>query len=290
VAAVPRQRDQPGGGALRGTGSGKEYFAKAIHEASARRGKPFVAVNCAAIPETLIESELFGHLPGSFSGDGAKGKRGRIQEADGGTPFLDEIGDMALALQARLLRVLAEREVLPVGATRPVRVDIRVVAATHHDLEALVRERRFRDDLFYRLAGAHLQRPPLRARRDLPWLVQTMLEQQQPSQPPVRLSPDAQAGLARRKQRAEWVALRKGVAHLFRYREFSLQANARYLDALAAVDDPTPGKQALQRLTTTKKDAAGRSCAGNNAVGATRCHLVQEPDGRRALPARLHEP
>jgi hypothetical protein len=92
------------------------------------------------------------------------------------------------------------------------------------------------------------------------------------------------------KQRAEWVALRKGVAYLFRYREISMQANARYLDALAAVDDPTPGKQALQRLTTTKKDAAGRSCAGNNAVGATRCHLVQEPDGRRALPARLHEP
>jgi transcriptional regulator with PAS, ATPase and Fis domain len=171
-------------------------------------------VNCAPIPETLIESELFGHLPGSFSGDGAKGKRGRIQEADGGTPFLDEIGDMALALQARLLRVLAEREVLPVGATRPVRVDIRVVAATHHDLEALVRERRFRDDLFYRLAGAHLQRPPLRARRDLPWLVQTMLEQQQPSQPPVRLSPDAQAGLARRKaaRRVGSAAQRRGVS------------------------------------------------------------------------------
>jgi len=92
------------------------------------------------------------------------------------------------------------------------------------------------------------------------------------------------------RQRAEWVALRKGVAYLFRYREVSLQANARYLDALAAVDDPTPGKQALQRLTSTKKDAAGRSCPGNNADGATRRHLVQERDGRRALPARLHQP
>ena len=205
IQRVARLVDTPVSILLTGeTGSGKEYFAKAIHEASARRGKPFVAVNCAAIPETLIESELFGHLPGSFSGAGAKGKRGLIHEADGGTLFLDEIGDMALALQARLLRVLAEREVLPIGATRPERVDIRVIAATHHDLEALVREQRFRDDLFYRLAGAHLHLPPLRARRDLPWLVQTMLEQQQqqqqqqlqqqqPSQPPARLSRDAEA-------------------------------------------------------------------------------------------------
>ena len=97
------------------TGTGKEYFAKALHESSERRSRPFVAVNCAAIPETLIESELFGHLSGSFSGAGAKGKRGLIQEADGGTLFLDEIGDMPRALQPRLLRVLAEHEVLQVG-------------------------------------------------------------------------------------------------------------------------------------------------------------------------------
>ena len=137
------------------TGTGKEYFAKALHQASERRSRPFVAVNCAAIPETLIESELFGHLPGSFTGAGSKGKRGLIQEADGGTLFLDEIGDMPRDLQARLLRVLAEREVLPIGATRPVPVNIRVIAATHCDLEALVREGRFRDDLYYRLNGAH---------------------------------------------------------------------------------------------------------------------------------------
>jgi transcriptional regulator of acetoin/glycerol metabolism len=197
IHRVARLVDTPVSILLTGeTGSGKEYFAKAIHEASARRGRPFVAVNCAAIPEALIESELFGHLPGSFSGALSKGKRGVIQEAHGGTLFLDEIGDMPLPLQARLLRVLAERELLPVGATRPVAVDIRVIAATHHDLEALVREQRFRDDLFYRLAGAHLKLPPLRERRDLPWLVQTMLEQQQqPAQAPLRLSPDAQAVL-----------------------------------------------------------------------------------------------
>ncbi len=144
------------------TGTGKEVFAKALHQASERRGRPFVAVNCAAIPESLIESELFGHLPGSFSGAGPKAKKGLIQEADGGTLFLDEIGDMPRDLQARLLRVLAEREVLPIGATKPTPVNIRVIAATHCDLEQLVRERRFRDDLYYRLNGAHLVLPPLR--------------------------------------------------------------------------------------------------------------------------------
>ena len=174
------------------TGSGKEFFAKAIHRASQRAGKPFVAVNCAAIPENLIESELFGHLPGSFSGAAPKGKRGLIQEADGGTLFLDEIGDMPLPLQARLLRVLAEHEVLPVGATKAVKVDVRVIAATHADLKAMVQARRFRDDLYYRLAGAHLELPPLRARRDLPWLVQQMLrDKPQPAQ----LSSEADAWL-----------------------------------------------------------------------------------------------
>ncbi len=170
------------------TGSGKEYFAKAVHASSERRARPFVAVNCAAIPETLIESELFGHLPGSFSGAATKGKRGLVQEADGGTLFLDEIGDMPLALQARLLRVLSEREVLPVGATRPVAVNIRVMAATHAPLESLVRAGRFRDDLYYRINGAHISLPPLRERRDLAALVQRFLQGR-------ALAPDALARL-----------------------------------------------------------------------------------------------
>jgi transcriptional regulator of acetoin/glycerol metabolism len=160
-----------------------------MHQASQRARQPFVAVNCAAIPETLIESELFGHLPGSFSGAAPKGKRGLIQEADGGTLFLDEIGDMPLALQARLLRVLAEREVLPIGATRAHKVDVRVIAATHADLRRRARDGAFRDDLYYRLAGAHLELPPLRQRRDLAWLVQKMLRAQPQ---PVQLSAEAE--------------------------------------------------------------------------------------------------
>ncbi|MEN9888967.1 MAG: Acetoin catabolism regulatory protein [Pseudomonadota bacterium] len=157
------------------TGSGKEYFAKAVHAASERRARPFVPVNCAAIPEHLIESELFGHLPGSFSGAAPKGKRGLVVEADGGTLFLDEIGDMPLALQARLLRVLSEREVLPVGATKPVPVNIRVIAATHAPLEQWVRAGRFRDDLYYRLKGAHIELPPLRERSDLVAMITRLL-------------------------------------------------------------------------------------------------------------------
>ena len=178
IQRAARLVDAPVGILISGeTGSGKEYFAKALHEASRRRDKAFVAINCAAIPDTLIESELFGHLPGSFSGALAKGKRGLIQAADGGTLFLDEIGDMPAHLQPRLLRVLSEHELLPVGATSPVAVDIRVIAATHHDLEARVREGRFRDDLYYRLAGAQLRLPPLRERADLAWLLHRMLRE-----------------------------------------------------------------------------------------------------------------
>ncbi|MGY2490625.1 sigma-54-dependent Fis family transcriptional regulator [Cupriavidus sp. CP313] len=181
------------------TGSGKEFLAKALHLASARRGGPFVAVNCAAIPETLIESELFGHLPNSFSGAGPRGKRGLIQEADGGTLFLDEIGDMPRELQSRLLRVLAEGEVLPVGAARPVPVRLRVISATHHSLEQLVADGRFREDLYYRLNGARFTLPPLRARTDLDWLVSKLLQEGGAEGSEITLSPAARERLHRHR-------------------------------------------------------------------------------------------
>lgn len=153
------------------TGSGKEYLAKAIHMASARAARPFVPVNCAALPETLVEGELFGYEPGAFTGAVARGKKGLVLEADGGTLFLDEIGDMPLALQTRLLRVLAEREVTPLGRSKPVPVNVRVIAATHRDLVAEVKAGRFREDLYFRLSGAILALPPLRERADIDWLI-----------------------------------------------------------------------------------------------------------------------
>jgi transcriptional regulator of acetoin/glycerol metabolism len=171
------------------TGTGKEFLARALHEASGRTG-PFVAVNCAAIPEGLIEAELFGHAPGAFTGAAQGGRKGLVEEADEGTLFLDEIGDMALNLQARLLRVLAEGEVMPVGATRPRRVSLRVLSASHRDLPALVREGRLREDLYYRLSAATLTLPPLREREDFDWLLDRLL----PS-PRTRVSPAARARL-----------------------------------------------------------------------------------------------
>ncbi|RIX80636.1 sigma-54-dependent Fis family transcriptional regulator [Acidovorax cavernicola] len=160
------------------TGSGKEVLARALHGASRRAALPFVAVNCAAIPDSLIESELFGYTPGSFTGGRAKGMKGLIAQADRGTLFLDEIGDMPMALQTRLLRVLSEGEVLPLGAESPQRVDLAVVAATHRDLWSLVAAGRFREDLYYRLCGAVLQLPPLRARGDRRYLIEAMFHEE----------------------------------------------------------------------------------------------------------------
>ncbi|MCP5233791.1 MAG: sigma-54-dependent Fis family transcriptional regulator [Zoogloeaceae bacterium] len=156
------------------TGTGKEVVAKALHESSERRDKAFVAINCAAIPESLIESELFGYAAGAFTGGRSKGMKGLIAQADGGTLFLDEIGDMPLHLQTRLLRVLAEKEVTPLGSDKPQAIRLTVVAASHRDLRKLIAEGSFREDLYYRLCGAILYLPPLRLRRDKVYLIERL--------------------------------------------------------------------------------------------------------------------
>jgi two-component system response regulator AtoC len=158
---------------LRGeTGTGKELVARALHRRSPRRDRPFVAVNCTAVPRELMESEFFGHEKGSFTGATAR-RQGRFQQADGGTLFLDEVGDLDLSLQAKLLRVLQEREVTRVGSNQAETIDVRVVAATNRDLEALAKEGQFRDDLYYRLNVIPLRLPALRERPDdIPALVE----------------------------------------------------------------------------------------------------------------------
>jgi transcriptional regulator of acetoin/glycerol metabolism len=200
------------------TGTGKDVLAQAIHASSQRGCNAFMAVNCAAIAESLIESELFGYTPGTFTGGRAKGAKGLIQQASGGTLFLDEIGDMPLHLQTRLLRVLAEGQVLPVGAVKPIEVDIRVLAATHCNIAQLVEDGRFREDLFYRLNGATLKLPALRERADKHYIIQTLLKRINPT---VRLRADAMSALLA----YEWPGNIRQLANMLTFAEAICEAD-----------------------------------------------------------------
>jgi two-component system NtrC family response regulator len=176
------------------SGTGKELLAKGVHYNSPRADGPFVAVNCAAIPETLIESELFGHVKGAFTG-AVRDKEGKFELAGGGTLFLDEIGELRIDLQAKILRALQEKTVDRVGGSRPVPVDVRVIAATNRDIERAVKDGKFREDIYYRLSVITLHMPPLRERKeDIPLLVEYFLKKYNPSVE-VALEPEALAAL-----------------------------------------------------------------------------------------------
>jgi transcriptional regulator with PAS, ATPase and Fis domain len=195
------------------TGTGKELLAHAIHAASSRANGPFVGLNIAAVPETLLEAEFFGVAPGAYTGADRKGRDGKFRLADGGTLFLDEIGDMPLSLQAKLLRALQEGEIEPLGSNRLLPFDARVIAATSRDLVALVREGRFREDLYYRLNVLPIRVPALRERRsDIPALVEVLAEDMaQRGTPPPELTADALALLAGQSWRGNIRELRNAL-------------------------------------------------------------------------------
>ncbi|MCO5979020.1 sigma-54-dependent Fis family transcriptional regulator [Ideonella oryzae] len=265
------------------TGSGKEVLARALHAHSRRRDKPFVAVNCASIPDSLIESELFGYTAGSFTGGRAKGAKGLILQADGGTLFLDEIGDMPLHLQTRLLRVLSEQEVLPIGAERPVPVQLNVMAATHRDLCDRVLDGSFREDLYYRLSGAVLQLPPLRVRADLGYLIERLCaEEAERLGRDVTLSGPALQALMRH----DWPGNVRELRNAMRY------AVAMSRDGLIAVDDlpvqvlrgtqAGPARLALERPAVPAGDA-GHELGSTRLLSALKQHKWNVTAAAQAL-------
>jgi transcriptional regulator of acetoin/glycerol metabolism len=194
------------------TGTGKEMFARAMHASGSRASRPFVAVNCASIPEALIESELFGYRSGAFTGANKDGQRGKLLQANSGTLFLDEIGDMPVALQARLLRVLEEREVVPLGSETPVRLDVRLISATHCDLQKKIALGEFREDLYYRLQGVTLTMPPLRERADRRALIRHLTLEESDAGEPVELD----SGLLALLDQQRWPGNVRQLRHLLR--------------------------------------------------------------------------
>ena len=211
------------------TGSGKERFARAVHLSSKHAARPFVAINCASIPESLIESELFGYRSGAFTGASKEGQRGKLLQANGGTLFLDEIGDMPVALQARLLRVLEEREVTALGSETPVRLDIHLISATHCDLHEKIHRGEFRSDLYYRLQGVTITLPPLRERADRRALIVQLAAEESDADNPVELD----APLLAMLEQQRWPGNLRQLRHMLR-----TMIALRHTDCLTLRDVP----------------------------------------------------
>jgi two-component system NtrC family response regulator len=258
------------------TGTGKELVARSLHYMSSRKPEKFVVVNCAAIPRELLESELFGHEKGAFTGATAA-KTGKFQLADGGSIFLDEIGEIDMDLQKRLLRVLQEREVDRIGASKPVRVDVRVIAATNHSLAELVKERRFREDLYYRLSVVPVTLPPLRERReDIPLLIASFLEKHGGAE--VEITPAAVKALQTRAWPGNVRELENTVERLLILRRHPARIDEADLsDSLLAAPEPSDQLEGLEIpdegliLEEVEKrliESALRKAGGNQSAAA----------------------
>jgi transcriptional regulator with PAS, ATPase and Fis domain len=214
------------------SGVGKELFARAAHDSGPRRSKPFVAINCAAVPENLIEAELFGYAPGAFTGAKREGSPGRLRQAEGGTLFLDEIGDMPLPMQARLLRVLQERQVTPLGGGQAVAVDFYLICASHRKLREEAAAGRFRNDLYYRINGLTVLLPPLRERSDFAVLTTRLLADLNPGRV-VQVVPE----LLRRLGQYTWPGNLRQYANVLRTASAMLEPHEAQIDWMHLPDD-----------------------------------------------------
>ena len=288
------------------TGTGKELFARALHSASGRA--PFVALNCAAIPESLIESELFGYKSGAFTGARREGMKGTILQASGGTLFLDEIGDMPVALQTRLLRVLEEHEVVPLGAEKPMKVDLRVVCASHQNLRSMISRGLFREDLYYRLNGITLELPRLAERTDKEQLIRKLLGAETSDGRPVAIETDAfqclldydWPGNIRELRNVIRTALAICDGGVVRLRDLPSEVRHRGSDTNAADSQPQPGDaeeaeflesgpplspiEAAERQALVK---AIRTTEGNMARAATVLQVSRSTLYRRCRRLRI---
>ncbi|MBS0340335.1 MAG: sigma 54-interacting transcriptional regulator [Proteobacteria bacterium] len=269
------------------TGTGKELLAHAIHTASARANGPFVSLNIAAVPDTLLEAEFFGVAPGAYTGADRKGRQGKFKLADGGTLFLDEIGDMPQALQAKLLRALQEGEIEPLGSNKLVPFDARVIAATSRDLPALVREGRFREDLYYRLNVLPLRVPPLRERRaDIPALVEVLGEDMalRSGEAPPELTADALALLAGQQWRGNIRELRNVLEQV------TMRSDSQRIDAaqLERIMRESGVEHVQAAAPTQQQQAAGDmdEAAGNAALLRPLDQQVAELE-QRAIAAAM---
>lgn len=273
------------------SGSGKERIARTMHAESLRADRPFIELNCAAIPEDFIESELFGYRHGAVSG-GPSEKRGTFERADGGTLFLDEVGDMSLKTQAKVLRTLDEQRFYPVGASQPVHVDVRVIAATNKDLEDEIIKGNFREDLFYRLNVIPFYVPPLRDRmEDIPSLVQEFLSEfgRQYGRPRVEISPDAIAALKQYSWPGNVRELRNVVERVLILNPKAIRIERKHLPALLSREGPAKSRSEdfgtlLQAREAYERDYILKKleeCHGNisraaEALGLERSHLYRK--------------